>query len=86
MATGKDRQPEHLTGRVVQSLVRPGSAGEHDAVVLQLAEGPEIILQRRGGNPFDDPDTKRLVGHTVRVTGFRIGEVFRFIDAEVLDE
>jgi hypothetical protein len=45
-----------------------------------------MILQRRGGNPFDDPETSRLVGHRVRVTGVRLrGDVFRFTTAEVLD-
>ncbi len=77
--------PEELTGTAVSELVRPGTAGEHQAVVLHLDDGGHVILQRRGGNPFDDPQTRSLAGHRVRVTGYRLTDVFRFLEVEVLD-
>jgi hypothetical protein len=76
---------QRLSGTAAREIVRPGTAGEYNAVVLRLKNGGRVILQRRGGNPFNDPATSRLVGHAVRVKGFRLGEVFRFTEAEVID-
>ena len=82
----KAGKPQELTGVVERELVRPGSAGEHEAVVLRLESGERVILQRRGGNPFDDAQTQRLAGHRVRVKGFRLESgVFRYVEAELAD-
>ena len=80
-----ERKPRRLTGTAARELVKVGTAGEHNAVVLRLANGKRLILQRRGGNPFNDPATRRLVGHKVRVKGFRLGDVFRYVEAELMD-
>jgi hypothetical protein len=81
----RKKKLERLSGTAEFEVVRRGTGGEHKAVVLHLGGGEKVILQRRGGNPFDDPETRRLVGHRVRVAGFRLDTVFRFVEAEVLD-
>ena len=78
----KRQKLERLTGHTAEQVVRKGTGGEHAAVVLQTREGERVILQRIGGNPFDDPATRALVGCDVEVEGFRIGDVFRFRKAE----
>ena len=85
MPPTRPRKMQRLTGRARLELVRVGTAGEHKAVVLHVRGGKRVVLQRRGGNPFNDPKTRRLVGHKVRVTGFRLRTVFRFVEAEILD-
>lgn len=74
----RGRKVEHLVGKAVAKVVKRGTASEHLAVVLQTAAGDEVILQRIGGNAFDDAMTKALAGHDVRVEGFRLNDIFRF--------
>lgn len=62
--------------------MRRGTASEHLAVVLRTDDGDRMILQRIGGNAFDDEETRALAGHDVAVEGFRLGDVFRFVKAE----
>jgi hypothetical protein len=40
----------------------------------------QLQLQRVGGNPFKDEVSRAMVGQTVRVTGVRLGDVFRFTE------
>jgi hypothetical protein len=76
--TERERRPEHLRGKVERQLARRGTGSEHQAVVLVTENGERIILQRIGGNPFDDAETRRLEGHCVEIEGYRIGDIFRF--------
>jgi hypothetical protein len=78
---GEQRSPERLTGTVARARVRRGTGSEHDAVVLHTDEGERLILQRIGGNPFDDAETRRLTGRRVSVDGFRLGDIFRYTKA-----
>ena len=75
-------EPEELEGTVTRSLVRRGTASEHHAVVLCTDNGEELILQRIGGNAFDDPQTIALVGARVAAAGYRLGRLFRYVSAE----
>ncbi len=75
-------EPEQLQGTVTRSLVRRGTASEHHAVVLCTDAGEELILQRIGGNSFDDPHTTALVGERVAASGYRLGRLFRYLTAE----
>ncbi|HEY4953623.1 MAG TPA: hypothetical protein VII02_01930 [Gemmatimonadaceae bacterium] len=81
----EQRQLERVTGRAENQLVRRGTASEHEAVVLLTSAGERMILQRIGGNPFDDAETRRLVGHEVEVEGYRVGDIFRFVKATPVD-
>ena len=76
------RELEELRGTVTCEVVRRGTAGEHEAVVLCTVSGERLILQRIGGNPFADEETRALAGHEARVEGFRVGGVFRYRTAE----
>lgn len=76
-----ERQLERLSGTVQRELVRKGTASEHDAVVLHTTAGERLILQRIGGNPFDDSATRELAGRDVCVEGFRLGDIFRYSKA-----
>lgn len=82
----QERRLEQLTGRVESQLARRGTGSEHQAVVLCIEGGERIILQRIGGNPFDDSETRYLAGHEVQVEGYRLGDIFRFVRATPMDE
>jgi hypothetical protein len=81
----EQRQLERVTGRAESQLVRRGTGSEHEAVVLLTTAGERMILQRIGGNPFDDAETRRLAGHEVEVEGYRVGDIFRFVKATPVD-
>jgi len=76
---------ERLGGTVSRSLVRDRTASEHVAVILETRTGDRLILQRIGGNPFDDEVTRGLAGHEVLVEGYRLGDIFRFVKARLTD-
>lgn len=81
----QERPLEKLTGKVERQLARRGTGGEHHAVVLVTTAGERMILQRIGGNPFDDAETRHLAGHDVVVEGYRVGDIFRFVRATRVD-
>jgi threonine aldolase len=74
----QQRKLEELVGRAEQELVRKGTGSEHVAIVLHTTSGERVVLQRQAGNPFEDEETRGLAGRTVRVEGYRLGDVFRF--------
>lgn len=76
--TERERRPEQLRGKVEIEIVRRGTGSEHRAVVLVTEGGDRMILQRVGGNPFDDKGARALEGKIVEVEGFRVGDIFRF--------
>lgn len=55
-------------GKVVLEQLSKGSKSEHQAVVLLTDSGP-MKLRRLGGNPFDDAELKKLVGHEITCDG-----------------
>jgi hypothetical protein len=57
-----------LTGKVVIRKFGKSSKSEHDAVYIETAKG-DFVLRRVGGNAFDDPELKKLVGKEVVVEG-----------------
>lgn len=81
----KSPKPERVVGRAAIEQVRKGTASAHRAVVLTTQVGERLLLQRIGGNPFMDPETRSLVGHDVEVEGFRLHDIFRFTQAKPLD-
>ena len=83
--TKHERRLEQLSGTVESQVARQGTGSEHQAVVLVTEAGERMILQRIGGNPFDDDETPRLIGHRVEVEGYRVGDIFRFVRAMVVD-
>ena len=78
-------QPESIEGIVEEHPVLRGTASEHQGVILTTAAGEKLRLQRIGGNPFSDPVTKSLIGRKVSLQGYRLGNVFRFVNAETKD-
>lgn len=77
-----------VTGRITPARVKTGL----DALVNRLRPeytvligADDVVPQRRGGNPFRDPHTLQLAAHTVRARRFRIGDIFRFVEAEAID-
>lgn len=72
------RKIEVVVGCVSRELVDQGTGSEREAVVLRTDSGERVILQRAGGNPFDDAQTRELTGREVRLEGYRLGSVFRF--------
>lgn len=76
----KRPQVEEIQGQVVARTALQGTGSEHTGVVIQTSSGEHLRLQRVGGNPFADPETRKLVGRFVRVRGVRLGDIFRFTD------
>lgn len=70
-------------GHVEPQRVARGTGSEHTGVVLTTPDGEQLVLQRIGGHPFSDPETRSLAGHDVAVEGFRLGRVFRYTKADV---
>ncbi len=80
--SSQERPLEHLSGKVEQELARRGTGSEHLAVVLCTRKGERMILQRIGGNPFDDSETRLLAGQDVDVEGYRLGDIFRYTNVK----
>lgn len=76
-------QVEELQGRVTAKRVLHGTASEHTGIVLETRAGEHLRLQRVGGNPFVDDITQQMIGRLVRVTGVRLGNIFRYTDFRV---
>ena len=74
--------PAKIEGIVEEHKVLKGTGSEHEGVVLTTDDGEKLRLQRVGGNPFSDSVTKALVGRRVSLTGYRLGNVFRYIGEE----
>jgi hypothetical protein len=74
----KSRPRARLSGTADRRPVLQGTASAHVGVVLTTPQGDELILQRVGGNAFQDPVTLALAGRRVSVEGYRLGSVFRF--------
>jgi hypothetical protein len=64
-----------LHGKVVLKKFAEGSKSEHDAVFLET-EGNSYQLRRLGGNPFDDPQLKAMVGKNVSARGMLNDQLF----------
>ena len=79
------RELERIEGQVESEIVAARTASEHPAVVLTTDDKRKYILQRIGANPFDDTETKSLIGRRVRVEGFDLGSVFRFTKVDKTD-
>jgi hypothetical protein len=73
-------QVEEIEGRVVARKALAGTGSEHTGIIIETKSGENFRLQRIGGNPFADAETKKLVGQVVRVRGVRLGDIFRFTD------
>lgn len=74
------RERVTVCGTAREEVVRRGTASEHTAVVLETADGERLILQRVGGNPFDDAQTRSLAGHRIEVEGYRVGRELRYVE------
>lgn len=72
-----------LTGIVREQRIKRGTASEHTGVVLLTDSGEEHPLVRLGGNPFNDPSTRALIGKVVEVEGHLIGSEVRYRAARV---
>lgn len=72
------RRRDTVAGQVEARAVLKGTGSAHKGVVLTTPAGEELILQRVGGNAFQDPTTRALAGRRVTVEGYRLGGVFRF--------
>lgn len=64
-----------LQGKVVLKKFAEGSKSEHDAVFLET-DDHSYQLRRLGGNPFDDPELKAMVGKKVKAKGLLNDQLF----------
>ena len=74
------REIVRARGRVTSEVVKKGTASEHVGVVLVTSQGERFVLVRLGGNPFDDAETRGLVGREVEVAGYVIGGELRYTE------
>lgn len=72
---GKEKGEIKLTGKVVKKKFGAGSKSEHEAIYLETAEGT-YQLRRLGGNPFADPELKKLIGKKVVAMGVLTQSLF----------
>ncbi len=72
-----------VTGEVVSQITGRNSKSEHEAVVLKTGK-KDYILRRRGGNPFLDPEMKKLIGKRIQAKGEVVEYVFFIEDWEEL--
>jgi hypothetical protein len=79
--TDTNREIVRIQGHVVSETVKRGTASEHVGVVLVTPAGERFLLVRLGGNPFNDRETRRLVGREVEVAGYIIGSELRYVEA-----
>jgi hypothetical protein len=70
--------PEYI-GKVTKQLFGKGSKSESETIFLDTEEG-QYVLRREGGNPFHDPELHKLVGKTIRCTGFAREYVLKISD------
>ena len=64
----------NLVGRVIEKHVGGRSKSRHLAVVLSSDRG-DFILRIPGGNPYDEPALRALVGKRIEATGDKDGHV-----------
>jgi len=60
---------QEMTGKVIKKRISEGSKSDRPAVLLVTDDG-EHVLQRQGGNPFNDGILDALVGKTITCEGF----------------
>lgn len=66
-------------GLVILSEFSSGSKSQGERVVLKTDDA-EYVLRMQGGNPFNDPSLRDLVGKTVVATGDIHGYTFIMSD------
>jgi hypothetical protein len=74
-----ERKLERVKGLATLATVRRGTGSEHTGVMLDTSEGERLILVRLGANPFEDLETRELVGSTLEVEGYRVGNELRYV-------
>ncbi len=75
------RKLECVRGRAKLETVHRGTGSEHLGVTLKDSNGKKSVLVRIGGNPFNDPETRKLRGRNVEVEGYRVGNQVRYVSA-----
>ena len=75
------RKLECIRGRAKLETVHRGTGNEHRGVTLRDSKGKKCILIRIGGNPFDDPETRKLPGRNIEVEGYRVGNQLHYVSA-----
>jgi hypothetical protein len=63
---------EEFVGQVVKKILAPGSKSDFPAVQL-ITTDDQLVLRRKGGNPFHDEVLDGLVGKTIRCKGWQKG-------------
>jgi hypothetical protein len=76
---------EVVEGDVVRRLVGAGSKSEREAVMIDTG-ATSLVLRRRGGNAFSDPELDALVGRRARLEGTSMAATFVIDRWELLDQ
>ncbi len=66
------RKHQEFCGNVIYKRLSPGSKSERMAVVLKT-DSCELVLRKRGGNPFVDETLDKLVGKRILARGIVAG-------------
>jgi hypothetical protein len=61
-----------FVGQVIKKPLAAGSKSDFPAVKL-ITKDEELVLRRRGGDPFHDEVLDTLVGKTIQCRGYRKG-------------
>ena len=80
--SGRKRGKQYK-GRVVKRPFSPGSKSDYPAVQIITEENDEqLVLRRRGANPFYDEVLEALVGKKIKCKGRRKGPTLILSDWE----
>jgi hypothetical protein len=74
-----------LTGKVVKKRFAAASKSDRNAVIIETGSA-DVVLRRKGGNPFHDPALDDLVGKSIRATGELHGYTFLMSDWQEVDQ
>jgi hypothetical protein len=58
-----------FTGVVGRKRMFEGSNSEHDAIVLEIDNGPVMKIRIKGSHPFEEPALESYIGKRVSIKG-----------------
>ena len=67
---------ETVRGTVTRRGYAAGSKSEHPGLLLTTTDGRTLLLRRRGGHPYADPELDLLDGAAIEATGIVHRDVF----------
>ncbi len=84
MSSARPIRVTSLRGRITKGMYGGGSKSEHEAVLIETANG-RYVLRRKAGPAFGDTELNRYVGHEVKCDGFLLGTTLLAEEIDIVD-